>query len=175
MYRCIEFMMHFKDIFSALILILPAYVANGTPVILSKILKKTHPIDMGMLFVDKRRVLGDGKTIEGFLSGVLAGTATGYLLESSNMHTVMGSFLLAFGAMTGDTLGSFIKRRLGFERGELAPILDQLDFVVGALVLYHTFEELECSLVFIILVITPLLHLATNYLAYRLGLKKEPW
>ena len=42
-------------------------------------------------------------------------------------------FLSALGAMTGDAIGAFIKRRLNMKPGQAAPILDQWDFVFGAL------------------------------------------
>ena len=41
-------------------------------------------------------------------------------------------FLLGFGALLGDALGSFIKRRMGIGRGKPAPILDQIDFLIVA-------------------------------------------
>ena len=36
------------------------------------------------------------------------------------------------GALSGDIVKSFFKRRLGFDRGAMLPIADQLDFVAGA-------------------------------------------
>ena len=48
---------------------LPAYVANGSPVVFSKIYGPGHPIDMGIVFSDGKRLLGDGKTFEGFITG----------------------------------------------------------------------------------------------------------
>ena len=48
---------------------------------------------------------------------------------------ILIGFLLGFGALLGDALGSFLKRRLGIGRGKPAPILDQLDFIIVALIL----------------------------------------
>jgi CDP-2,3-bis-(O-geranylgeranyl)-sn-glycerol synthase len=61
------------------------------------------------------------------------------------------------------------------------PGVDQLDFVVGALGLtalgspgwFAATFPLPALLV--VVVATPLLHVATNAIAYLLGLKDEPW
>ena len=67
-------------ILSALIYVLPAYVANATPVPFAKILKKTTPIDGGRSAWDGRRILGDGKSWEGLFSGLAGGTLIGVIL-----------------------------------------------------------------------------------------------
>ena len=151
---------------------LPAYVANGTPVVFSRIYGAGHPIDMGIIFSDGRRLLGNGKTIEGFLAGTLAGSLTGFFLVQFGLHSIYSSFTLAFGAMLGDSLGSFVKRRLGFRRGEWAPLLDELPFIVIALGLHHVAIypiPLDCWVVALLL--TPVLHKSTNVLAERVGLR----
>ncbi|MEN3034987.1 MAG: CDP-2,3-bis-(O-geranylgeranyl)-sn-glycerol synthase [Candidatus Methanosuratincola sp.] len=152
--------------FSSFVIIMPAFIANSVPVLA----RGRHPMDFGKMMRDGRRVLGDGKTFEGFLAGLFMGTLAGALFGYP-LH----SFLLAFGALSGDILGAFIKRRIGIERGHPAPILDQLDFVAGALLfLYPVYQVALDQMLFIILV-TPPIHLLTNYIAYRLGLKKYPW
>jgi CDP-2,3-bis-(O-geranylgeranyl)-sn-glycerol synthase len=83
--------------------------------------------------------------------------------------------------MLGDIGASFLKRRTGRERGAAFPGLDQLDFVVGALLLaavadFGWFTEtFTVPVIVAILVATPLLHVVTNAIAYWLGLKDEPW
>ena len=44
-------------------------------------------------------------------------------------------FSLCFGALIGDIIESFFKRRIGKNRGEDWIIFDQLDFIIGALIL----------------------------------------
>jgi len=83
------------------------------------------------------------------------------------------------GAMVGDIFGSFIKRRLGLERGRPAPGLDQLGFLAFAL-LFSTFafgppRGLDALTLILLAMVTAILHLGTNYLAYLLRLKAEPW
>ncbi|MFW5929801.1 MAG: CDP-archaeol synthase, partial [Halobacteriota archaeon] len=84
-------------------------------------------------------------------------------------------------AILGDMGASFVKRRTGRERGRPMPPLDQLDFVVGAfavtLPLAHDWfvEQFTLDVVLVVVVITPLLHVSTNFIAYQLGLKDEPY
>lgn len=89
--------------------------------------------------------------------------------------TIFHGFLLSLGALMGDLIGSFIKRRLNLQRGQPAPVLDQLDFVIGAL----TFSFIEImpsiEIIIIILVLTPIIHLIANMIGYKLKLKREPW
>jgi CDP-2,3-bis-(O-geranylgeranyl)-sn-glycerol synthase len=83
--------------------------------------------------------------------------------------------------MLGDVASSFFKRRTGRERGAPWPGVDQLDFVVGALSL--TFfaapgwfaRWFTLPVLAIVLLVTPLLHVATNAIGYALGVKDEPW
>lgn len=142
-------------------------------------------MDLGKYFLDGRRILGDGKSIEGFCSGTLAGFLTGLLLTHLHVPEYVGlelpltplaSLILALGAMVGDVLGSFIKRRLGIPRGKPAPLLDQLSFLLVALLLYHLIIRPVPLVAYLILVlITPILHLSTNYVAYLLKLKEVPY
>jgi CDP-2,3-bis-(O-geranylgeranyl)-sn-glycerol synthase len=83
--------------------------------------------------------------------------------------------------MCGDVGASFLKRRSGRERGAAFPGLDQLDFVAGALLLAFLVAPGWATAVFslpvvaAVVVITPVLHVATNVVAYALGVKNEPW
>ncbi|PHQ44412.1 hypothetical protein DJ68_18655 [Halorubrum sp. C3] len=67
------------------------------------------------------------------------------------------------------------------ERGAAFPGLDQLDFVVGALGLVFLVDTdwalatFTPSVLAVVLVMTPVLHVVTNVGAYALGVKNEPW
>jgi CDP-2,3-bis-(O-geranylgeranyl)-sn-glycerol synthase len=162
-------------------LVLPAYFANSSPVLL----RGKIPIDRKRKFVDNYRLLGDGKTIEGFVGGFLIGVLAGLLqiylqsfIPSSYLqfnHTVITIVLLSFGASFGDLIGSFVKRRFNLKRGEPAPLLDQLDFLIFSLILVSLVISISLSAVIILVVITPLIHLFSNFFAYLFKLKKEPW
>ncbi len=155
-------------------LILPAYIANSVPVLS----RGKHPVDFGRSMGDGRRVLGDGKTFEGILVGLFFGSLVGILggaLLGEVAYFSLLSFMLALGALVGDMIGAFLKRRLGIARGAPAPVLDQLDFVVGALLFVAPFYPLAPEQILFIILVTPPIHLFTNYMAYKLGLKPHPW
>jgi len=94
-----------SSVFWAFWYILPAYVANASPVILGG----GRPIDGGRYWRDGRRILGDGKTWRGFIGGVAAGTLVGVIqyLITPDFYGSLGTavklaFLLSFGALVGD-------------------------------------------------------------------------
>jgi CDP-2,3-bis-(O-geranylgeranyl)-sn-glycerol synthase len=58
----------------------------------------------------------------------------------------------------------------------LLPIVDQIDFIVGAILFSLPFPlALDWQLIVTVLLLTPPIHLLTNYVAYKLGLKSNPW
>ncbi|MEF8773560.1 MAG: CDP-2,3-bis-(O-geranylgeranyl)-sn-glycerol synthase [Halobacteriales archaeon] len=169
---------------------LPAYVPNNVAVLAGG----GRPIDGGRT-LGNRRLLGDGKTWRGTAAGTAAGVALALLLNQvvGGVEAGLGvalprfppvvAFALAFGAMLGDVVASFLKRRTGRERGAAFPVVDQLDFAVVALALAGLlapwwFAEWLLSppaVLLAVVLLTPALHLATNGIAYALGLKDEPW
>ena len=113
---------------------LPAYLANVSALTFGG----GTPLDFGREFRDGRRILGDGVTWRGTIIGTGIGTAIGILqgiIAGDIFYGALLGFSLGLGALLGDAAGSFIKRRINIGRGRPAPILDQLDFVVGALLL----------------------------------------
>ena len=103
---------------------LPAYFANAAPVLFGG----GAPIDLDRNFIDGRRIFGKNKTVRGAASGLITGTIVGLIQKR-----VLLGFLLSSGAVLGDLTASFIKRRLGLNPSTPLPIMDQLDFVTGAL------------------------------------------
>lgn len=159
-----------------LALMVPCYVANAFPVVTARIIRYRHPLDFGRKFIDGRRVLGDGKSIEGFIAGVLLGSLAGLSMSLFGIGSLTESIVLSIGTMLGDALGSFVKRRLGLERGSPAPFLDQLAFLLTAILLYWFFiGTINLAAVVILIIITPPIHLVSNFFAYKLGLKDKPW
>ena len=99
-------------------------VANGAPVVAKRLLGDRHavPLDGNARFIDGRPLLGASKTIRGLLLAVAATAAVAPLLGL----TVGTGLLVGVGAMAGDLLSSFIKRRLGFKPSSRATGLDQI-------------------------------------------------
>ena len=180
---------------------LPAYLPNS----FAALFGGGTPIDFGKTMKDGRRILGDGKTWRGFFYGTALGLLTGLIaifLLSKGFHFfgitlpgysatgVAGTFdksaviailSLATGALFGDMAFSFLKRRLGLQRGQALPLADQYDFLIGAFVLtaITSFGWLAATLdvltVIVIIIMTPILHLGTNIAGYLAGIKNEPW
>lgn len=184
-------------LFGALWVMLPAYLANPA----AQVTGGGLPMDFGRTAGDGRPVLGPGKTWRGLVGGVLGGLAVGSLqvVASAALDdpTVLPSFdpaggaaspasfavvaVLALGALLGDAVKSYAKRRVGKERGQRMPIADQYDFVLGAWLLSFALfpawfaASFPPAAVVLILLITFALHRGVSALGYRMGLKAEPW
>jgi len=172
--------MVFYLILQALWFIWPAYCANAFP----PLMKGKRPLDFDKN-LGKNRFLGDSKTIEGTIGGVLFGVAIGlvqtkiygYIPKDTGFFefTIPIIVLLSVGALFGDIIGSFIKRRLAMEPGDPAFLLDQLGFLVFALIFASFIYIPQVLTIIILLIITPVVHVGTNILGYFLKLKKHPW
>lgn len=193
-------------------LFLPAYAANMAPVFAMNLFPRWNsPLDRGVVLRDRRRLFGAGKTWRGLVSGSLAGALVaasqsavrftdwdlsdfGYASTGGYVGPLALGFALGFGALMGDAGKSFFKRRTGREGGAPWVPFDQLDFVLGALLLAWLASGLLVATgvadahwwkaelwgprwpaLAVILVLTPALHLLVNFLGYKLKLKKVPW
>jgi CDP-2,3-bis-(O-geranylgeranyl)-sn-glycerol synthase len=159
-------------VIEALKFIFPAYCANALPVITGG----GYPIDFGKNFFDGKRIFGNNKTFRGFFSGLAVGTTVG-LAESAFFpeYPILFGFLLSLGALFGDLTGAFVKRRLGLAPGDLLPVIDQVDFIIGA-ILFSFFLSLQSiELIIAVFIETIPIHILTNFVAYKLGLKNRPW
>lgn len=161
-------------VIDTVLIYLPAMVSNATPTFI----RKGTPLDKGKIFIDGRRILGDGKTIEGLIVGLYFGSIVSFSYTIVFGHYILALQLLAssLGALIGDIIGSFIKRRIGIPRGGRALILDQLDFYLGAnALLLATGFKISVWVFFVGAIIVLILHIITNRIAYMLGLKNVPW
>jgi CDP-2,3-bis-(O-geranylgeranyl)-sn-glycerol synthase len=163
-----------NPLIDALVFIFPAYCANAAPVIFGG----GSPLDNGRFFWDGKPIFGSHKTVRGFVSGLIVGTLAGFGLSLLNIdYSILLGFVVSLGALLGDLAEAFVKRRLGIPPGAPFPVADQLDFVVGALLfsLLVSPPFLSWQVAVVVVLVTPPIHLLTNLLAYRMGVKKEPW
>ena len=186
--------MDYTIILQALWIIIPAYVANASAVLVGG----GTPIDFGKNWRDGKRILGDGKTWRGLLSGTFIGMTAGFglvvaasYINSSEYHFLHLTnfegfpfmipiiFSICFGALLGDIIESFFKRRIGKNRGDDFIPFDQVDFILG--VLFFSFitssllhlsglistnwfiENLFPWHIIVLLFVTPFFHLTANY------------
>ena len=166
--------------------LLPTYISNSGGLIFGG----GKPLDFGKSDKNGVRWIGDGVTWRGLIGGTLLGTLVGavqgyfgpdlllyfgeYITTPIAVGVVNGiiiGFLLAFGALIGDAIGSFIKRRLGIGRGKPAPILDQLDFLIVALLFASFVVKFDLNFIIIAILLTMIIHLIANTGAYLLGIK----
>ena len=184
-------------------IIIPAYVANGCAVLVGG----GKPIDFGKNWKDGKRILGDGKTWRGLLVGTFLGMTVGFGLSVAAVYIdawgygylglsdfygfpfmIPIIFSICFGALLGDVIESFLKRRIGKKRGEDWIPFDQIDFLLGVLFFSFIvagvlqllslteknwfFENLTIWHVLFLLVITPFFHFLGNFL-HRKGKSKK--
>jgi CDP-2,3-bis-(O-geranylgeranyl)-sn-glycerol synthase len=161
-----------QDFVFAIYIIAPVYCTNGAPVLFGG----GMPIDGGVSLADGQRIFGDHKTIRGFLSGLIIGAIVGVfesIFVAQNLTPM--AILASLGAMLGDLLAAFVKRRLGIRPGGSLPVLDQLDFVFGALLFVSLLYRISFGTVLIVVLVTPPIHFLTNLGAYVLRLKSTYW
>jgi CDP-2,3-bis-(O-geranylgeranyl)-sn-glycerol synthase len=145
----------------------PAYAANASALLF----RGEKQIDLGRVFIDGKPIFGRGKTFRGFFLGLVIGAVTGVIAG----NPVPASLLTSLGALLGDLMGAFIKRRLSIKPGDPAPVLDQFDFMLGATLLSQPWNYLDPRSIIIIMAITPVVHLVSNFSAFLLKIKKVPW
>ena len=161
-----------QDWVNALYIIVPTYCTNGAPIIFGG----GPPLDFGKSLSDGQRIFGTNKTIGGFVGGLMIGAVIGvfgFYLFSKVLLTI--SLLASLGALLGDLAGAFLKRRLKIKPGGPVPGVDQLDFVMGALLVVFPFYQISLTSVLILIFVTPPIHFLTNVGAYVLGLKSNYW
>ena len=186
--------MEYEIIIQALWLVLPAYIANASALLVGG----GTPIDFGKKWKDGRRILGDGKTWRGLISGAFVGMTGGFGLSIVAIYANESEFAflglsdfghfpimipiigsICFGALIGDISESFLKRRVGKNRGEDWIPFDQLDFIIGVLIFSSIvagilqvlgvttynwfFENFSVWHILTLLILTPFFHLFANF------------
>jgi CDP-2,3-bis-(O-geranylgeranyl)-sn-glycerol synthase len=186
--------MDYEIIIQALWLVLPAYIANASALLVGG----GAPIDFGKNWRDGRRILGDGKTWRGLITGAVVGMTGGFGLSVVAKYAAVSDFAflgindftgfplmipiiasICFGALIGDIVESFFKRRRGKVRGQDWIPFDQLDFILGALFFSFAtsgvlqiigltsnnwfFDSFSIWHILVLVVITPFFHLFANF------------
>ena len=109
--------------FQVLILLALVLVANGAPAVFALLRgSRSPPLDGGRVLPDGSPLLGPSKTWSGLAASL---ALTPLVALALGLDWQMG-LAVALGAMAGDLLASFAKRRLGLGSGVSAPVLDQV-------------------------------------------------
>jgi CDP-2,3-bis-(O-geranylgeranyl)-sn-glycerol synthase len=140
--------------------------ANGVPVLLRLLLghRFAYPLDGGYLFRDGRPWLGISKTWRGLGAALLTTPLLAVLL---GLPWLLG-MIAAFGAMSGDLIASFIKRRLGRQPSESVLLLDQIPEALIPTLVLMPFLDLSASRVAIVVIAFTLIDLLLTPFAARL-------
>ncbi len=131
------------DLHDAFLILLIPMIANAAPVLLRRINILSKPINV--------KFFGENKTWRGFIGGTLVGTLSFPILAyfaqinltypENVIKLIVFCFLLSFGALLGDLVKSFFKRRSGVLSGASWAPWDQIDYVLGAIVLTYIFIQ----------------------------------
>lgn len=169
----------------------PACVANTMPVFASRynwLQNLNLPIDGGRTYRSVQ-ILGENKTWRGVVVGVIFGAITGLLqhilyrfewiqmisiesYESITYSLLLGS-LLGFGALLGDAVKSFFKRRLHVAAGASWKPFDQIDSIIGAFVVTLPIATFTLMHVVIGVISFGILSYITSAIGVGLGIKKS--
>lgn len=176
-------------ILTALFFVLPAYVANMMPVFFAKagwLKALDRPVDGGHK-LGNQEIFGSHKTWRGLVAGTLGGIVTALLLAGlcnlpffNNLALFNYSqYWFAFGALAGsgailgDLIKSFFKRRIGIKPGSTWLVFDQLDFVFGFFLFTAIIVWPGWKIFVVACLATLILHPLSNILGKLLGLKKN--
>jgi CDP-diglyceride synthetase len=162
--------LHILALAQALLLIA---VANGVPVLAKWFLgdRWSWPLDGGLVLRDGQRLFGKSKTIRGIALAVLCST----LAAQSLGIGAWSGLVSGLGAMAGDLVSSFTKRRMGLEASSMAPGIDQVP--ESALPLLLMMDPLGLSAVDVALGVAVfwLGELALSRLLFRIGMRDRPY
>ena len=173
------------EILSAIYFFLPAGFANMAPPVIGKFFTLPgSPIDNGKKWKGKE-IFGSHKTWRGFISAIVVGVfifnvqiilyqfsifKSLSVLDYSKASFWIG-FLLSFGAIFGDLIKSFFKRRLAIQSGKSWIPFDQIDYVVGALLCTAIVFIPPVSTILTILIFFPLIHPLVNTIGYHMRIR----
>ncbi len=161
-------------------LMVPAYFANMMPVFVKKVNFLNKPIH--------KELLGDHKTWRGLVFGVIAGIILAYIqfvlqeyefffnlgfIDYTNWFSI--GFLLGAGALIGDIIKSFFKRKVGIKPGGKFIPWDQLDYSIGSLLFVSLMFAPTLQIVVTVLILNFVLHIITNHIGYYLKLNDDKW
>ncbi len=163
----------FNALAAAVWLYLPALVANAMPVVLAKV-----PFLAPLRIAIWPTALGANKTWLGLVGGIAFGTLVGVVQVTLTPWPydpwtwTAWSALISIGALVGDAVKSFFKRRIGIAPGNAWPVIDGIDYVVGALLFGLVLFIPSWPVAVALLVAGPVLSLLANIFSYAIGLKK---
>lgn len=163
-------------------------VANMSPVLLKKLPFLNIPVDFGKNW-RKERLFGKNKTWRGFFCAPIIGglfflvqkflyVKISFLKEISLFNyqemTVWFGVWVGLGVIVGDLVKSFFKRRWHICPGKSWLPFDQIDFILGGLIVALCFYRFKFLDIIFIIIIGFCLHLLVKFLGYILKIDNKP-
>ncbi len=169
---------------------LPAAIATIMPVFAKKIFKDrlSTPIDFNKAYKGKP-IFGRNKTYRGFAFGVMAAVLAAYaqkkfysfqiiksisLVDYATINIFLWGFLMGFGALAGDLIKSFFKRRIGIEPGRPWLFFDQADFIIGSLLFTSPIYLPDLKILSAIIGTGPFIALIVSRASHWLKIRENP-
>ena len=148
-------------------------IANGTPVIVKRLLgdRWALPLDNNFHFVDRRPVFGPSKTVRGIVFSLIITSLCAPLFL---LHWYHG-LIVAIASMAGDLLSSFIKRRLALPSSSMALGIDQIPESLFPMIAGKFIYDLSWFTVVVVVVLFFILELILSKILYKLKIRKEPY
>lgn len=182
-----------QDLLFAIWFLLPAAIANASPIFAAAIpgLKKFNaPIDGGKKWRG-HDLLGPHKTWRGIITGIIVSTLVLWIqvllagefewvhyltsgVDYSSLPVLILGPLFALGALGGDAIESFFKRQKNIKSGGKWIPFDQLDYIIGSVIVSLFFVILSPIQYLFIFLIWFVMHILASFTGYKLGLKKDP-
>ena len=97
-----------------------------------------------------------------------------YILDNPINAGLITGFVITFGGLIGDIVGSFIKRRSGIERGKTFIFLDQLGFLVLGFIFIYPIIPWPIEWFLLLIPTTFIVHILANLFGYLTGLQDDP-
>jgi CDP-2,3-bis-(O-geranylgeranyl)-sn-glycerol synthase len=159
---------------------LPGAVSRLSPPIATRLFPAFyHPLDLNKKYKGNR-ILGYQKTFRGIITGLIFAHLT-FVLQNFLLLRSPESFLvsvqpnltslptfygvyLGLGALAGDIIKSFFKRRQGIKPGAPWPPFDQVSWILGMLVMQNIFLPVNFIFVVLTIIMGVLFHYTVKFI-----------
>ncbi|MFA5107062.1 MAG: CDP-archaeol synthase [Patescibacteria group bacterium] len=169
--------------------IVPMGVANVSASVVKKQWQVlARPVDGGRKLLGQP-LFGEHKTWRGFLVGTLSGGGI-FILQQAvyaipsfkylsffdypDIPSYYG-FVIGFGALFGDLVRAFFKRRFRLAPGARWLPFDQIDYIIGGLVFASFYVQLSVQIVIMSIIVGFAVHVIANHIGYYLKIKDTRW
>lgn len=156
---------------------LPGAFANMAPLIFQRINFLNIPIN--------KKLFGENKTYRGLFFGIVLSIMIAFLqrlsgalfrsieiINYNEINIFIFGLFMGLGALMGDLLKSLIKRKLNIAPGKSFPIFDQIDWIIGVIIVLRFYINITIDFIVISILLLGTLHFLTNIVSYKLRIRK---